>query len=105
MSQQYDNTDKGVLFKNREKRTEKSPDYSGSLNVDGTEFFLDAWIREGKNGKFMSVSVKRKDKQPTAVPAQRPAPNAYAQAKGGQRPRDEAYRAGSPHDDDGEPPF
>lgn len=61
----YDNTNRGVLFKNDEKRSDKSPDYSGNLNVDGVEFFLDAWVKEAQTGrKFMSVSVKVKDKQP-----------------------------------------
>lgn len=60
----YDNTNRGVLFKSREKRNERSADYSGSLNVDGVEYFLDAWIKKsGKGETFMSLSVKRKDRQ------------------------------------------
>lgn len=60
----YDNTNRGVLFKNDDKRDDKAPDYTGSLNVDGAEFFLDAWIKEAKTGrKFMSVRVKLKTKQ------------------------------------------
>lgn len=63
---EYDNTGRGVLFKNdRKTEGDKKPEYTGSLNVDGVEFFLDAWLKVGKSGaKFMSVSVKRKDKQP-----------------------------------------
>lgn len=73
----YDNTNRGVLFKNnRKEEGDKKPEYTGSLNVDGVEFFLDAWLKTSQNGaKFMSVSVKRKDKQ--AEPPrtqQRPAP-------------------------------
>jgi uncharacterized protein (DUF736 family) len=65
MTKQYDNTDRGVLFRNDEKATDKHPDYSGSLNVGGAEFFLDAWINEAQSGrKFMSLKVKAKDKQP-----------------------------------------
>ena len=63
---QYDNTNRGVLFKNDEKR-ENGPDYSGSLNVGGVEHFLDAWIKTSQAGrKFMSVSVKPKQKQASA---------------------------------------
>lgn len=62
---QYDNTDRGVLFRNDEKKSDRHPDYSGSLNVGGVEFFLDAWIKESQSGrKFMSLSVKAKQKQP-----------------------------------------
>lgn len=62
----YDNTNRGALFKNEgDKKRERGPDYSGSLNVNGQEFFLDAWIKEAQSGrKFMSVSVKPKQRQP-----------------------------------------
>ena len=58
----YDNTNRGVLFKNEgDKKRDNGPDYSGSLNVNGEEFFLDAWIKTAQSGrKFMSVSVKPK---------------------------------------------
>lgn len=58
----YDNTNRGALFKNEgDKKRERGPDYSGSLNVNGQEFFLDAWIKEAQSGRmFMSVSVKPK---------------------------------------------
>jgi uncharacterized protein (DUF736 family) len=63
MSQEYDNTNRGVLFKNDKKETDNHPDYTGSLDVDGDEFFLSAWIKTSKAGKkFMSLSVKLKDK-------------------------------------------
>ena len=60
---QYDNTNRGVLFKNDRKTKDTQPGYTGSLNVDGVEYFLDAWVKEGQKGKFFSVSVKRKEQQ------------------------------------------
>lgn len=57
----FDNTNRGALFKNREKENPKHADYKGNLNVNGEEFWLDAWINESKNGvKYMSLSVKPK---------------------------------------------
>ena len=74
---EYDKSNRGVLFRNdRKVEGDKKPEYTGSLNVDGVEFFLDAWLKVGKSGaKFMSVSIKRKDKQPDQQ-APRPAPAA-----------------------------
>ena len=61
MSGDYDNTNRGVLFKNnKEGGNPNWPDYRGNINVDGAEFWLDAWIKDGKKGKFMSLSIKPK---------------------------------------------
>lgn len=57
----YDNTNRGVLFKNREKKQDNHPDYKGSINVDGQDFWISAWLKESKKGeKFMSLSVSEK---------------------------------------------
>ena len=53
----YDNTNSGVLFKNQSEN-EKAPAYKGKINVDGKDYELAAWIREGKSGKFMSLKVQ-----------------------------------------------
>jgi hypothetical protein len=56
----------GVLFKNDKKETEKHPDYKGNIMVDGNEYWLSAWIKEGKTGKFMGLAVSPRDAQPPA---------------------------------------
>ena len=95
----YDNSNRGVLFKNDRKTKDSQPGYTGSLNVDGVEFFLDAWIKDGKSGKFFSVSIKRKDKQPEA---QRPA----APVQQRQQPARQAAPVGGGFDDmDDDIPF
>jgi uncharacterized protein (DUF736 family) len=56
---EYDNTNRGSLFKNGKKETDKHPDYTGKINVGGTDFYLSSWIKESKAGeKYMSLSVK-----------------------------------------------
>jgi uncharacterized protein (DUF736 family) len=67
----YDNTNTGALFKNDKKTTDKHPDYRGQVNVGGVEFWLSAWIKTGKSGKFMSLSVQPKEAQ-AANPAPKP---------------------------------
>ena len=60
--QQRENT--GALFRNTRKDKPSQPDYRGDLNVGGEAYELAAWLKEGKNGKFMSLSVKPKEAPP-----------------------------------------
>jgi uncharacterized protein (DUF736 family) len=71
---EYDNTDRGALFRNDKKEADNHPDYKGSINVGGTDYWLSAWLKTSNAGaKYMSLSVKPKD-----APAQKPAPKAPA---------------------------
>lgn len=74
MSQQYDNTNRGVLFKNDRKEKDSHPDYKGNIDVNGVEFWLSAWIKNGAKGKFMSLSVQPKEQQQAPAHTQRQAP-------------------------------
>jgi hypothetical protein len=66
---QYDNS--GALFKNDRKEQPNHPDYRGDITINGEPFWLSAWIKEGKKGKFMSLSIKPKEEQ---APAPKAAP-------------------------------
>lgn len=59
----YDNTNRGALFKKTDRKNDKQPEYDGPLNVGGVEYQISAWVREGKNGKFFSLSVKPKEER------------------------------------------
>jgi uncharacterized protein (DUF736 family) len=80
----YDNTNRGALFKNEgDRKRENGPDYSGTLNVNGSEFFLDAWIKTAQSGrKFMSVSVKPKQAPQAQQEQPRQARQAPSKPKG-----------------------
>lgn len=61
---EYDNTNTGTLFKNdTEGKSDKFPPYGGSINVDGTEYWVSAWVKDGKKGKFFSLAIKPKEEQ------------------------------------------
>jgi hypothetical protein len=55
----YNNENKGALFRVKKKKTEKSPDYSGKLNINGSDYSLSGWVRESQKGeKFFALAVK-----------------------------------------------
>ena len=58
-SMQRDNS--GVLFSNDKKDNERAPHYKGNITVDGKDYWLSAWVKEGKSGKFMGLAVSPKE--------------------------------------------
>lgn len=72
----YDNTNRGQIWKNDRKLQDTHADFTGSINVDGVEYFLDGWLRkEGAHPKApaMSFSIKRKNTQPQQAQQQQQA--------------------------------
>jgi len=69
----YDNTNKGILTKNDKGDNPNRPDWKGSINVDGKEYWLSAWVKVGKEDsklagqKYFSIETKEKETQRPAV--------------------------------------
>lgn len=61
--QQYDNTNRGVLFLNDRKEQDTHPDRKGSINIEGKEYWLSAWDKETSKGETISLSVTPKEAQ------------------------------------------
>lgn len=60
----YDNTNRGTLGRNKRKEKDSHPDFRGSINVEGVDFWLSGWVKESNGRKFFSLSVKRKEEAP-----------------------------------------
>lgn len=58
----------GIMFKNDRRTNERAPTWKGTALFEGKEVELAAWEKPGKNGTFLSVSIKAKDasRQPEA---------------------------------------
>ena len=60
----FDSTNRGTLFNNEKKTEEKHPDLSGSINIEGVEYWLSGWKKKSKAGTgFLSLSVRPKQEQ------------------------------------------
>ena len=61
----YDNRNKGALFKNDRREKDTHPHYKGSINVDGQEYWLSAWVNEAKadGRKYFGLSVTPKQEE------------------------------------------
>lgn len=62
--QQRDNS--GVLFKNDRREKDSQPHATGSATIDGVEYFVSAWTKEGAKGKFQSLAFKPKEAKPAS---------------------------------------
>lgn len=46
------------LFRNKEKQVEGSPDFSGSININGVVYKLNGWVSEYSGGRYFSGTVR-----------------------------------------------
>ena len=61
---QFDNTNRGSIWKNEKKLTDTHPDFTGALNVEGVEYWVSAWKRKpdaSPNAPALSFSIKLKE--------------------------------------------
>lgn len=43
---QYDDKNKGAIWKNDKRETDRHPHFTGTANIDGVEFYVSAWKRD-----------------------------------------------------------
>ena len=65
---EYDNNNRGALWKNDKRTTEKHPQLRGSAEINGVEYWVSAWTsNEGGKKPLVSLSFQVKDEMPTAA--------------------------------------
>jgi hypothetical protein len=77
----FDNKNRGSIWKNKKKEKDTHPDFTGSLDVDGVEYWVSAWKRK-ENAKpeapALTFSVKPKEAKAATPQRQQPAPRQTA---------------------------
>jgi hypothetical protein len=73
---QYDDRNKGALFRNEDKQGDDDRDFSGSIDAEGRSFWISGYLKISKAGqKYIRLVLKPKD-----APAEKSKPKAPAAA-------------------------
>jgi len=65
---QYDNSNRGGLWGNKNKQSDNHPDFTGHINIDGKEYWLSGWKRkpdQSDRAPALSLSIKLKEESPS----------------------------------------
>lgn len=89
--EQRDNS--GSLFKNERKEKETHPDRTGTAMIDGVEYYVSGWLKQGRSGQFLSLAFKRKEQD-------RPREAPISQRAQAQVRRPDPISTGRPRHDD-----
>jgi len=82
----------GSLFKNNRKERDTQPAYTGSVTLNGEQYWLSAWLKKDKHSEtYMSLALKPKEER-----REEPAPRQQSASNG---------RAPSPSPIDDDIPF
>lgn len=75
---EYNNDNRGAIWGNDKKVKDTQPDFTGSIMVDGKDYFISGWKRKADaspKSPALSLAVTLKDQQPQqSAPAQTQAP-------------------------------
>lgn len=53
----------GTLFKNDKREKDTHPNATGTAIINGVEYWVSAWTKDGQKGKFQSLSFKPKEER------------------------------------------
>jgi hypothetical protein len=67
----FDNSNRGSIWKNEDRKSETHPQFKGSAEVNGVEYWVSGWLRKADaNPKApdMSFSFQAKEQQSQVAP-------------------------------------
>ena len=69
-----------AIFKNADKKSEKSPDYSGSVEINGVKYRTALWLKQSKTGTaylggVVELAEEKQVPAATTKPAYQPVVN------------------------------
>tara|TARA_B110000503_G_scaffold141731_1_gene236120 strand:+ start:1578 stop:1844 length:267 start_codon:yes stop_codon:yes gene_type:complete len=68
---EYNNDNRGAIWGNDKKVKDNQPDFTGSILVDGKDYFISGWKRKADaspKSPALSLAVTLKDQQPSQAP-------------------------------------
>jgi hypothetical protein len=69
---EYNNTNRGQIWKNEDRKSDTHPHFKGSMDIDGVEYWVSAWTRKpdaNPKSPALTFSFKKKeDKQDDQIP-------------------------------------
>lgn len=101
---QHDNSNRGTLNRTREKRSDRSPDYYGRLQISGEvlealkagkAIRLSGWTKRGQYGEFISLAAEVEKPRQVSSVAGEPSERSYNWAEAEARARAEVVPSAS----------
>lgn len=71
----YDNTNRGSIWPNERREKDTHPDFRGTLNADGVEYWVSAWKRRpdaNPRAPSLTFSIQKKETKPEPSKAEMP---------------------------------
>ena len=69
MAKYEHNEGKGRIFKNKDRKTDKHPNFSGTAKWRGEEIQISGWVNMGDDNKVASISLTIQEPRTKSEPA------------------------------------
>lgn len=67
----------GTLFKNDKREKDTHPNATGTAIINGVEYWVSAWTKDGAKGKFQSLAFKPKEERREEIKRETSQRNSY----------------------------